>query len=56
MWEIHYANYHVAQVGEIVIPLPVQSCSEVMVSYPKLANSPFHRSHFHSSENAPFKL
>ncbi|KDR52223.1 hypothetical protein HMPREF1991_01653 [Hoylesella loescheii DSM 19665 = JCM 12249 = ATCC 15930] len=48
----HYANCHVAQVAEIAIPLPVHSCSEGMVSYPNLTNSPFHLLHFHSSENA----
>ena len=35
---ICYANYRVAQVGEITISLPDQSCSEGMVSYPERAN------------------
>ena len=35
---ICYANYHVAQVGEITISLPDQSCSVGMVSYPERAN------------------
>ena len=47
-----YAFCCVARVGEKVIPLPVQSCSEGIVSYPELANQPFRRSHFHRSENA----
>jgi len=51
-----YAFCRVMLVGEKVIPFPVQSCSEGMVSYPKLANLPFRRSHFHRSENVPSKL
>ena len=47
-----YAFCCVALVGEIVISLPLQSCSESMVSCPKLANQSFRRSHFHRSENA----
>ena len=47
-----YAFCRVALVEKIAIPLPVQSCAEGMVSYPKLANQPFCRSHFHSSGNA----
>ena len=43
-------------VGKIDISLPVQSCSEGLVTYPKLANQPFRRSHFHSFENALSKL
>ena len=35
---IWYANYRVAEVGEITISLPDQSCSEGMVSYPERAN------------------
>jgi len=33
-----YAFCRVALVDKIAIPLPVQSCAEGMVSYPKLAN------------------
>jgi len=33
-----YAFCRVMLVGEKVIPFPVQSCSEGMVSYHKLAN------------------
>jgi len=33
-----YAFCRVALVGKIAILLPVQSCAEGMVSYPKLAN------------------
>ncbi len=51
-----YAFCRVMLVGEKVIPFPVQSCSEGMISYPKLANSLFRRSHFHRSENVPSKL
>ena len=47
-----YAFCCVSLVGEKAISLPVQSCSEGMVSYPELAHQPFRRSHFHSSENA----
>lgn len=47
-----YAFCCVELVGEEAIPLPVQSCSEGMVSCLELANQPFRRSHFHSSENA----
>jgi len=47
-----YAFCCVALVGEKAISLPVQSCSEEMVSCPELANQPSHRSHFHRSENA----
>ena len=47
-----YAPCCVALVGEIAISLPLQSCSEGMVSYPKLANQPFRRSHFHRFGNA----
>ena len=47
-----YAFCCVARVGEKVIPLPVHSCSEGIVSYPELANQPFRRSHFHRFENA----
>ena len=47
-----YAFCRVALVDKIAIPLPVQSCAEGMVSYPKLANEPFRGSHFHSSGNA----
>ena len=53
--EVRYNRYAfccVAVVGEKVIPLPVRSCSEGIVSYPELANQPFRRSHFHHSENA----
>ena len=50
-----YAFCRVALVGKIAISLPAQSCSGDMVSYPKLANYPFHRSHFHCSENASSK-
>ena len=50
-----YAFCRVALVGEIAIPFPVQSCSEGMVPYHKLANLPFRRSHFHRSENVPSK-
>ena len=46
-----YAFCCVALAGEKAISLPVQSCSGGMVSYPKLANQLFRRSHFHSSEN-----
>ena len=35
---ICYANYRVAQVGEITISLPNQSCSEGMVSYAERDN------------------
>ena len=35
---ICYAIYRVAQVGEITISLPDQSCSVGMVSYPERAN------------------
>ena len=47
-----YAFCCVALVGEKAISLLVPSCSEGMVSYPELANQPFRRLHFHSSENA----
>ena len=47
-----YAFCRVARVGKIALFLPVQSCSERMVSYPKLTNEPFRRSHFHRSANA----
>ena len=47
-----YAFCCVALVGEKAISLPIQSCSGGMVSCPELANQPFRRSHFHSSENA----
>jgi len=47
-----YAFCCLALVGEKAISLPRQSCSGGMVSYPKLANHPFRRSHFHSSEDA----
>ena len=47
-----YALCCAALVGEKAISLPVQSCSEGMVSYPELANQPLRHSHFHSSENA----
>ena len=47
-----YANWRVALVGEIVIRLPLLSCSKVMLSYPERANQPLPCSHFHSSENA----
>ena len=47
-----YAFCCVALVGEKAISSPLQSCSEGMVSYPELANQPFRRLHFHSSENA----
>ena len=50
-----YAFCRMALVGTMAITLPVQFCSEGMVSYPKLANEPFRGSHFHSSENAPSK-
>ncbi|KDR51058.1 hypothetical protein HMPREF1991_02891 [Hoylesella loescheii DSM 19665 = JCM 12249 = ATCC 15930] len=43
---------HVAQVGEITISQLSQLCSKGIISYPELANQPFCRSHFHSSENA----
>ena len=43
---------HVAQVGEIAISLLSQLCSKGMIPYPELANQPFSRSRFHSSENA----
>ena len=51
-----YAFCRVALVGKIAILFPLQSCSEGMASYPKLANLPFRRSHFHRSENVPSKL
>ena len=35
---ICYANYRLAQVGEVTISLPDQSCSEGMVPYPERAN------------------
>ena len=47
-----YAFCCVALVGEKAISLPVQSCSEEMVSCPELSNQSFRRSHFHRSENA----
>ena len=47
-----YAFCCVALVGEKAISLSIQSCSGSMVSCPELANQPFRRSHFHSSENA----
>ena len=47
-----YAFCCVALVGEKAISLPVPSCSEGMVPCPELANQPFRRLHFHSSENA----
>ena len=47
-----YIFCRVALVGEIAISLPVQPCSEGMISYPELANQPFRCSHFHRSENA----
>ena len=47
-----YAFCRIALVGEKAISLPIQSCSEGMVSCLELANQPFRRSHFHSSENA----
>jgi len=33
-----YANCRVARVGEMVISLPVLSCSKNMLSYPERAN------------------
>ena len=50
-----YAFCRIALVGEKAISLPIQSCSEGMVSCLELANQPFRRSHFHSSENALYK-
>ena len=50
-----YAFCGVALFGEKSISLPVQSCSDGMVSCPELANHPFRRSHFHSPENALYK-
>ena len=47
-----YAFCCVALVGEKAISLPVQSCLGGMASCLELANHPFRRSHFHSSENA----
>ena len=47
-----YAFCRVAPVGEKAMSLLVPSCSEGMVSYLELANQPFRRLHFHSSENA----
>jgi len=51
-----YGFCRAALVGKITIPLPLKSCSGGMVSYPKLANQPFHHSYFHRSENALTKL
>ena len=51
-----YAFCRVELVGKIAISLPIQSCSEGMVSCLELANQPFRRSHFHRSEDAPSKF
>ena len=47
-----YAFCCVTLVGKIAIRLPAQFCSKGVVSYSKLANEPFRRSHFHRSANA----
>ena len=47
-----YAFCCVALVGEKAISLPIQSCSEEMVSCSELSNQSFRCSHFHRSQNA----
>ena len=47
-----YAFCCVMLAGKIAISLPIQFCSEDMVSCPELANQPLRRSHSHSLENA----